>query len=44
MDVDAVPDLVATAVHSLEETGGRLGLCCVCIAVGQGLALIVERV
>jgi acetyl-CoA acyltransferase len=36
--------LVMTAVHQLEQTGGRYGLCTMCIGVGQGIALIVERV
>ncbi|WP_313476863.1 3-oxoadipyl-CoA thiolase [Stutzerimonas kunmingensis] len=36
--------LVLTAVHQLEKTGGRLGLATMCIGVGQGLALVVERV
>ncbi len=33
-----------TLVHRLERTGGRLGLATLCIGVGQGLALAVERV
>lgn len=36
--------LVMTAVHQLEVTGGRYGLCTMCIGVGQGIAMIVERV
>jgi len=36
--------LVLTAVHQLERTGGRLGLATMCVGVGQGLALAVERV
>ena len=36
--------LVLTAVHQLEKTGGRLGLAAMCVGVGQGLALVVERV
>ncbi|AWM58720.1 3-oxoadipyl-CoA thiolase [Stutzerimonas stutzeri] len=36
--------LVLTAVHQLETTGGRLGLATMCVGVGQGLALAVERV
>ena len=36
--------LVMTAVHQLEQTGGRYGLCTMCIGVGQGIALIVGRV
>jgi 3-oxoadipyl-CoA thiolase len=36
--------LAMTLVHRLERTGGRLGLAALCIGVGQGLALVVERV
>jgi len=36
--------LVGAALHQLERTGGRYGLCTMCIGVGQGLALIIERV
>ena len=36
--------LVAAAVNQLERTGGRYALCTMCIGVGQGIALIVERV
>ncbi|CAD5109848.1 3-oxoadipyl-CoA thiolase [Zestomonas carbonaria] len=36
--------LVLTAVHHLEKTGGKLGLATMCVGVGQGLALAVERV
>lgn len=36
--------LVLTAVHQLEKTGGRLGLATMCVGVGQGLALALERV
>jgi 3-oxoadipyl-CoA thiolase len=36
--------LILTAVHQLEKTGGRLGLATMCVGVGQGLALVVERV
>lgn len=36
--------LVMTAVHQLEVTGGRYALCTMCIGVGQGIAMIVERV
>ncbi len=36
--------LVLTLVHQLERTGGRFGLATLCIGVGQGLALAVERV
>jgi acetyl-CoA acetyltransferase len=36
--------LVMTAVHQLHATGGRYGLCTMCIGVGQGIAMIIERV
>jgi len=36
--------LVTTAVNRLHTTGGRYALCTMCIGVGQGIALIVERV
>ncbi len=36
--------LVTTAVNQLQTTGGRYALCTMCIGVGQGIALIVERV
>ncbi|PXX27648.1 acetyl-CoA C-acetyltransferase [Burkholderia pyrrocinia] len=36
--------LVTTALHQLERTGGRFALCTMCIGVGQGIALAVERV
>jgi acetyl-CoA acyltransferase len=36
--------LVTTAVNRLHHTGGRYALCTMCIGVGQGIALIVERV
>jgi len=36
--------LILTAVHQLEKTGGRLGLATMCVGVGQGLALALERV
>ncbi len=35
--------LVTTAVNQLHRTGGRYALCTMCIGVGQGIALIVER-
>jgi 3-oxoadipyl-CoA thiolase len=35
--------LALTMVHRLESTGGRYGLAAMCIGVGQGLALAVER-
>jgi 3-oxoadipyl-CoA thiolase len=36
--------LVTTAVNQLHSTGGRYALCTMCIGVGQGTALIIERV
>ena len=36
--------LVLTAVHHLEKTGGKRGLATMCVGVGQGLALAIERV
>ena len=36
--------LVLAAVNQLHRTGGRYALCTMCIGVGQGIALIVERV
>jgi 3-oxoadipyl-CoA thiolase len=36
--------LVLTAVHHLERSGGRLGLATMCVGVGQGAALAIERV
>jgi acetyl-CoA acetyltransferase family protein len=36
--------LVTTAVNRLHNTGGRYALCTMCIGVGQGIALIVEKV
>ncbi|NML18074.1 3-oxoadipyl-CoA thiolase [Azohydromonas caseinilytica] len=36
--------LVTTAVNQLQRAGGRYALCTMCIGVGQGIALIVERV
>ncbi|XDZ50868.1 3-oxoadipyl-CoA thiolase [Neisseriaceae bacterium CLB008] len=35
--------LVTTALYQLERTGGRYALCTMCIGVGQGIALIIER-
>ncbi|MPV70118.1 3-oxoadipyl-CoA thiolase [Burkholderia sp. BE17] len=35
--------LVTTALHQLERTGGRFALCTMCIGVGQGIALAIER-
>jgi 3-oxoadipyl-CoA thiolase len=36
--------LVTTAMYQLMKQGGRYGLCTMCIGVGQGIALLVERV
>ena len=36
--------LVTTAMYQLQRTGGRYALCTMCIGVGQGIALIIERV
>ena len=36
--------LVTTAVNQLERSGARYALCTMCIGVGQGIALILERV
>ncbi len=36
--------LVTTAAHQLRRTGGKLALCTMCIGVGQGIAMIIEKV
>ncbi|MBD3868555.1 MAG: 3-oxoadipyl-CoA thiolase [Acidobacteria bacterium] len=36
--------LVTTALYQLQRTGGRYALCTMCIGVGQGIAMIIERV
>jgi acetyl-CoA acyltransferase len=36
--------LTTTALYELEKTGGRYGLATMCIGVGQGIALAIERV
>ena len=36
--------LITTALNQLERTGGRYALCTMCIGVGQGIAVIIERV
>jgi acetyl-CoA C-acetyltransferase len=36
--------LVTTAAYQLQRTGGRYALCTMCIGVGQGIALIIERI
>ena len=35
--------LVTTAMYQLHRTGGRYALCTMCIGVGQGIALMIER-
>jgi len=35
--------LVTTAVNQLARTGGRYALCTMCIGVGQGIAMVLER-
>ena len=36
--------LATTAINRLHATGGRYALCTMCIGVGQGIALVIERV
>ena len=36
--------LVTTALYQLERTNGRFALCTMCIGVGQGIAMVIERV
>jgi acetyl-CoA acyltransferase len=36
--------LITTALYQLERTNGRFALCTMCIGVGQGIALAIERV
>ncbi|CAO3404494.1 3-oxoadipyl-CoA thiolase [Azospirillum palustre] len=36
--------LATTALHQLERSGGRTALCTMCIGVGQGIAVMIERV
>jgi acetyl-CoA acetyltransferase len=35
--------ILTTLVHHLRRTGGRYGLAAMCIGVGQGIAVVVER-
>ena len=35
--------LVTTAMYQLQRTGGRYALCTMCVGVGQGVALVLER-
>jgi len=36
--------LVTTSMYQLQRTGGRYALCTMCVGVGQGIALVIERV
>lgn len=36
--------LVTTAMYQLERTGGRYALCTMCIGVGQGIAIVIEKI
>ncbi|WP_282598250.1 hypothetical protein [Chromobacterium violaceum] len=36
--------LVSTAVYHLAQTGGRYALCSMCVGVGQGIAMVIERI
>ena len=36
--------LALTAARQLQQTGGRYALCTMCIGVGQGIAMLIERV
>src|SRR5882672_7851935 len=36
--------LATTALYQLHRTGGRYALCTMCIGVGQGIAVVIERV
>jgi acetyl-CoA acyltransferase len=36
--------LATTAVNQLERIKGRYALCTMCIGVGQGIAMVIERV
>ena len=36
--------IIATLIGVLDRTGGRLGLATLCVGVGQGLAVLIERV
>ncbi len=36
--------LVLTAAHQLHRTGGRYALCTMCVGVGQGTAIVLERI
>ena len=36
--------ILTTLVHALRRTGGRYGVASMCIGVGQGIAVVVERI
>ncbi len=36
--------LVTTAMYQLQRNGGRYALCTMCIGVGQGIAMVIERI
>ncbi|GAA4227158.1 3-oxoadipyl-CoA thiolase [Sagittula marina] len=36
--------LVGTAMYQLHRTGGRYALCTMCVGVGQGIAMVIERI
>jgi acetyl-CoA acyltransferase len=36
--------LVLTAAHQLRRTGGKYALCTMCVGVGQGTAMVIERI
>src|SRR2546426_10525292 len=35
--------ILTTLVHALQRTKSRYGLCTMCVGVGQGIAMVVER-
>lgn len=36
--------LITTALYQLQHTGGRYALCTMCVGVGQGVAVVIERI
>ena len=40
----SVPVMIMTAVHGLEKRGGSRALATICVGVGQGVSLALERV
>ena len=36
--------LITTAMYELERRSARLALCTMCVGVGQGIAVVIERV